>query len=174
MITCADANCKYCNQQTLKCYNCNNGFSLLNTNCINSCPQGYQTISTSNGSVCKNVFEGNPGIYSYVIWFIIALFSIIILISLILRKHIVTTTSSIVALFTIVELFIRFGILIQIYNLNFINFYIVGLDVVIIFTNCGIGLLFKLLYITLYEENLKAFSNFKFSYQKFYNFAIVG
>lgn len=58
------------------------------------------------------MFEGKPGIYSYVIWVIIGIFTIIIFVSFILRKHIVTITSAFVALFSVVELFIRFGILV--------------------------------------------------------------
>lgn len=78
------------------------------------------------------------------------------------------------ALFTVSEFFIRIGLFTHLYLNSIVSVYVVGINFICIFTNCGIGYLFKTLYISLYEQNLKTFSNFKYSYSKFYLFSIAG
>lgn len=59
-------------------------------------------------------------------------------------------TAAYVALFSVAEFLIRVGILTWMYRKSMINVYIIALNFVIIFTNSGIGVLFKVLYISLY------------------------
>lgn len=151
------------------------GTALLLGKCVTSCPKGYLlSQSATRGMICDDLYEGSPGIYCYIIWSLLALSLALLLLSFLARKSQFTFTSSLVSLFSVVEFLIRVGILVSVYRQSFLNVYIIGLNFVIIFTNCGIGLLFQVLYVSMYQENLKTFQTFKYSYSAFYSFANKG
>lgn len=76
----------------------------------------------------------------------------------------------IIALYSISEFMIRLGIITSLYQIRTMNVYIIGINFISIFNNAAIGVLFNVLYMQAYQNNIKVFINFKYYHQKLYKF----
>jgi len=81
--------------------------------------------------------------------------------------------SAILSLFSFIDFLNRFGLMVLLYHYTLVTPYINAITFVAIFANSLFAYFFKILYLSLYQENFKSFKIFTHFNNKFYNFVVL-
>lgn len=141
---------------------------------MTTCPNHFfLTYSRPTGSICHDPYEGNVGGWAPFIWFLIVVSCIYILVSYKKHNNKYLVPSAFLSLFSFIDFLTRFGLLVLLYHHNLVTPYVNAITFVAIFANSLFAYFFKVLYLSLYQENFKSFKIFTYYNSKFYNTVVV-
>ncbi len=107
------------------------------------------------------------------IWILTFFLTLFILISFFTHKNKLLLPHSFLGMYSVSDFFIRFALLCSLYYNKEITVFFVGVCFIAVFVNSALGLLFYALYLSIYQQTMKNFINFKDSHPNFSKYSSI-